>query len=295
MAIYLPHVMDIDGTKIVAKVSEADDRQVVTSAPLADGSIERTHNVVTDDRGKRTIQCMDIDTVLSEIGVAGATLSTITWYDAVLAEAGAKSSSSVHVLHTMSDGYGIPRNISVTSKGSATISFDVKAEVSSKPWTIAADQALGAGTPGVDKQYGMGPLSVNGSAVSQIESVNINFGNSELEDTSDGAIGVNEIKTGAHLPVLSFACGDSEFKATVDNAIALSSTGLVFYLRRRAVGGTHYVADETTEHIKIAIKDGLIKPAGTTTVGGRQVSNFVVEGQKGTAASIVITTGSAIT
>lgn len=295
MSIYLPHVMDIDGTKIRAKIAESDDRNLTTSRPLADGSIEATDVVVLDDRGSRSVQCMDLDTVISTIGVRGTALSDVTWYDAVLAEAGAKSSSDVHVLHTMSAGYGLLRSIDVTSKGVATASFQIKGEVSTKPWTIAADQALGAGTPGVNVQYGMGPLSVNGSAVAQIESVRIDPGLTELEDLSDGAIGVVEIKTGAVLPAFSFTCGNSEFKATVDNGIALSSTGLIFYFRRRALGGTHYVADGTTSHIKAQILNGIIKPAGTTNVNGRQVSAFVVEGINGSQASIVFTASSAIT
>lgn len=292
--LFRDHVMNINGTTLAGSVSKDLSRGIAISAPLTDGNVNATHTAITAANPRHTIRTLDIDTAVTICGTQGGLIAgNCDWYDALIATTGGfKASGIVHTKGNYGSAYCIPSSLTVGAQSVAEFAFDLVGIGVGDPVTITEDQAL-AGTEGTPKQYGLGPLEINGTTYKQITDVNIDFGVTEAMDMSDGNIGPRDIKTQSALPSITFTTTDMELiQSLVDTGLALDGTnGFVVYFRQRSQDGTAYLAG--TNHIEIEVLAGMITPESTTGNEGKSAT-FRVTPKAGSQNPIVITTGVAL-
>jgi hypothetical protein len=151
--------------------------------------------------------------------------------------------------------------------------------------TTAVDATV-SGAVGVTKQYGMGAVTLNGSALSQVTQFTVDCGCSPIMDTSDGNIFPNDIQLENRRPTIGFSTTNLTLPAG-NGGLVLSSPGVVVKLRRysNATGG--YAAGSV--NITAAIAAGAIYPE---TISGRPAeSSFVTDGIESSGTNLVITSG----
>jgi len=286
--------MSLNSTVVAGLVTQDLARNIVISSPLTDGSVHPKNTAILSSSPQHTITSLDIDTMITLCGSGGGAIAGVcNWYDAkIAATGGAKTAGSTHTKGNYATGYIKPDSLTVGAQTVAQMSATLMGLGTSEPVTITADSAL-AGTDGTPKQYGMGPLAINGTTYTQITDVNINFGVTETTDVSDGNIGPRDAKTQSAKVVVTITTTDMDaLQDAVDGGIALDgSDGFVLYLRQRSQDGTAYLTG--TNHIKIEILDGIIVPESNSG-NEAKTSTFRIEGRYESQNPVVLTSGESL-
>lgn len=245
-----------------------------------------------------------IKDILDSVGIDGMQIDAgtdpgVVAYLKQLAEGLTRKTGSNHMSLTVKEGMFLPRTITAAQAGGpAIVNCDIVAtwDGTNAPIVIAASQAIGI-TPAATVAWGVGPVSVNGVALSGVQSITIDFGLTEIVRIGDGEVYPSFSALMARNPRVSIVTDKTSYLATLGiDGVAQSATDSVIYLRKCAAGGTR-VADNVAEHIKFTIDDGIIQP-GTSNYALDQAgaTTFdIVPVFDGSNAIFVIDTTSAIT
>ena len=163
--------------------------------------------------------------------------------------------------------------------GPATVNCDIIAtyDGTNAPIIIASGATI-AVTPSASVAWVLGPISVNGTPLSGVQSVTIDFGLTEVTRSSDGEVYATFAALMTRSPRISLTTDKATYLATAGiTGVAQGDTDSVVYLRKVASGSTR-VADATAEHISFTIDAGMIQPGA---------SNFMLD-QAGAAAMDII-------
>lgn len=258
------HPASLAGTVIGGIQSANVNPGVTTTRPMADGTVDSYFVAVVAEDPVITITSLDVAAVL---GVTNwtAVAGTVVVAEAKLADAGTKASGSNHVLHTMTTALIMPQRISCGVRDNAVITVKcVGYNSSGSPALTSANlSALTAYTQDTNKVFGLGPVTVNGTALSSVQNLDIDFGMSEITNPGDGFTAPLDVNVGARLFTATFTTTDinlinsfcSGSSGTKYSGVPISSTTKLF-LRKRA--NDRVVADGTAEHIKFLINNGII-------------------------------------
>lgn len=205
----------------------------------------------------------DIVTVLDGVdSVAGLAVSagTVTIPIKNRAAGGLFASGSNH--HTVSATHGLLVPVSITAnqddEDGAKIQLEFHAASSTglvDPITHNASQSAGSQT--FTAVHDLGPVKVNGTAITGIKSVTVNFGINVNKQRYSGfpfaqlyGMTINEVR-----PSIEFDFEDVGSLHSFATFTALSTTCVV-YLRKRTAGGLR-VAEATEEHIALTLTNGI--------------------------------------
>lgn len=258
--------------------------------PTADGAIDPFLAMLVGIDPRVQFSTYDLKAgldVTSLSPVAGAVES----YDAIIGVDGVKAAAGA-VKYSAANAVTFPRSVSLTQDQPATATFE--AIVTGSDFTVAASATLSAFTDiGNDIFFGLGPLSVNGAAITGVTSINLNYAVQEFLLRADGAIATQAVAAIQRIPVITItAFPDSGISAFGVEAALDGTDGLEFYARKRTRVG--YVADATAEHVKFQMKNGIIKRSNTA--GSPRVITYTVYPDRTTADAIItVNTASAIT
>jgi len=211
--------------------------------------------------------------------------------------AGTFMAGATHLQITGHNGLFYP--LALTADGvSAAIQYEfVPAyDGTNDPLVLTPDQAL-AGTPAVDEAFVVGPVYLNGTQLRGIQSVTVNFGIQVFLLFHEGEIWCVYLDVQNRQPTVVIQTADALVLNTLGiTGVAQTGTDSLIYLRAIDQNGTRK-ADAETEHIKIAIDDGIIYPSGLSAAGKMPYgSEVTIEPTwDGTNAVLAITTGQAIT
>jgi hypothetical protein len=258
--------------------------------PLSDGAIDPFLAMLQDLQASISVTSFDIKAALDITGFASVA-GAVEAYDAVIGVDGVKAANGA-VKYNAAAATIFPRSLNVAQSEAAQITLE--AIVSGSDMTVGVSQALSAYTAlGNNKFWGLGPVSVNGTAMAGVASISINFGIEPFILRADGAITPQAVSITSRVPEITITTYPDTAWATFGNSVALNNTaGLEFYLRKRTAIG--YVADGTAEHIKLQIKNGII--TRSQTAGQPRQGTFTVRPHRTTAdAGIILNTASAIT
>jgi hypothetical protein len=259
--------------------------------PTADGSIEPFLAMLQDADPRINFTTMNIKAGLDVTGFSVSASGAIEAYDAVVGVDGVKAANGA-VKYSASAAVVFPRSLSCSQSEVAQLTLE--AIVTGGDLTVAVSQALSAYSAGGSNVFfGLGPVSVNGTALSGISAVSITFGVQEFLLRADGAIHAQAVAAIGKVAEISITGFPDTAWATFGNSVQLNNTaGLVMYLRKRTRTG--YVADGTAEHIRLQVKNGII--TRSQTAGQPRQATFTLRPDRTTAdAGILINTASAIT
>jgi hypothetical protein len=113
-------------------------------------------------------------------------------------------------------------------------------------------------------RWTIGSIKIGNIALTEWTSLEIDFGNSVESRGSQGSVFDQYVEVRTHAPTITVTGIDPNwFKETggiPQAGLACTQANTIIYLKKRAASGIGYVADVTTEHIKLSA-------AGFATVG----------------------------
>lgn len=258
--------------------------------PTADGSIDPFLAMLQGIDPRVMTSTYDVAGALAAAGIGGVA-GAVEAYDAVIGVDGVKAASGA-VKYSATNAVTFPRSVSLQQDNPATAS--VETIVTGSDFTVAASQSLSAFTDiGSNVFFGLGPLSVNGTTITGITSVDLTFAVQEFLLRSDGAIHTQAVAAIARIPIITVtAFPDSGIAQFGTRAALNGTTGAIFYARKRTQVG--YVADATAQHVRFQMKNGII--SRSNTAGSPRLITYTIYPDRVTADAIMaISTASAIT
>jgi len=211
---------------------------------------------------------------------------------------GGRAGSGAHIKHTIAAGCIVPVGLSASHQQDASLSYLVipKYDGTNEPLVHNASQSLPA-LVGDNVRYTLGPVTLGGQSVGGNVDVNVNFGSNYNLEGSDSDIWPTFISLVSVVPSITMTGTDAAILASkIPNAgRAMTHANPTIFLKKRAEGGTHFVADATEEHIKLTIAGMAFVQSYSASIGGRMQTGIQLFPKfDGTNAPIVIDTTAAI-
>jgi len=187
----------------------------------------------------------------------------LIFYAQLMDEGSTRTAGAAHRSYTLTEGIVLPRTLSAAHQDDATISYETMPTWDGTNDPIAEADSVALPTTITDaERFTLGPVALESVDLSQLRGIDISFGIVAQTDGSDSEIWDRHAHIVSIIPVLTFRGVNVAWLA--DAAIpllglAVTHANTAIYLRKRAIGGTGFVADITAEHI-------LITAAGVATV-----------------------------
>jgi len=244
-------------------------------------------------------------TALDAIGLNGVSFEKATGVTALdlffqaYAQGGIRGGAGTNLKLTMNKGILIPRTLTADQSGPGGLELEAIPtwDGTNDIVSIAKDQDL-VGSPDVDEIFLAGPVSLNGTSLDSVISINVDFGITLRGPIfSEGAVWAKFVAVETTQPRITITTLDLEAIHTLGiSGSAQSATDSLIYLVRAKEGGTREANGES-KHIKLAVGEGLIfvdREAGSQGSEGT-ADIIILPTYDGSNDPIVITTGSAIT
>jgi len=274
----------------------------------ADGQVDPTFVAAIGQSPRITFTSSALATLLAEMSNAfltsGIKINSDVTHDGLdcffqqLAEGSTRASGAAHFKMTINEGLLVPRQISVAQGGLATMGLEgiVTYDGTNDPIVLADSQSL-IGSPSVDELFTLGPISINGSQLTAVQSLTIDPGIVEVVAIGDGDKWATYAAIMSRAPMITIQTLDVTALSTFGiTGTAQTATDTILYLRKLAEGGTH-VADATAQHIKITIDEGMIRcgPALASHGATAGIQVNIRPTYDGTNGILVVDPASAIT
>lgn len=214
----------------------------------------------------------DIKTLLDGAPLAGMKIpqtTVITGLDfhfTQLAQGGEREGTLSHPKITVNEGMLITGSISWTQGAHATaeVAVHTSYDGTNNPFVYTADQTL-PHTPTIAEAFTGGKVMINGSQLTGVTGVNINFNYTIITEASDGEVFPTFVGIGVRDPVIEITTKDvlslSSYGIT---GTAQGATDSIVYLTKIDKNGAR-VANGTAEHISFTVDDGMV---WASTAGG---------------------------
>lgn len=238
---------------------------------------------------------------LTGLSIAGLATGLALWLQKHKDEA-SREATLKHRKYLMTAGMVIPQALTVAHGAgqSAIGTFQVLPtyDGSNDPFQISDLQTLPTAEAD-DERFAIGPVQIGSKSLSHFRSVDIDFGINAPAESADGDVWPTFIAIESVNPRITFRGIDPEWlKSTNVPLVGLTCThaNTIFYLRKRAIGGT-FVVNGTAEHIKFTAAGlAYVEEVFDATGQGASETNLVLPcSYDGTNAPLVINTASAIT
>lgn len=248
---------------------------------------------------------LQIARALGLCGLTGTSIdglaSGLKYYLRKHEEGSTRAAGSSHHKYTMRGGLVYPTTLTCDHQGNATLTYSVIVtyDGSNVPIVLATGQALPA-VQSDDEQFTLGTFKIGNVDFTAIKSMSLDFGINAVSEGGDSEIWDRYVSIVDIKPSLTLTGIDPDWFA--DAAIPLlglkgTKAQTIFYLRKRAIGGTSWVADGTSEHIKFEGAN-LATVADMIQVTGQDASGITINVPfyyDGSNAPLVIDTTSTIT
>ena len=169
-----------------------------------------------------------------------------------------KVTVNLGILHVAS--ISLPHNGRAECRGIVTTSYDG----TNDPLVYATSVALSGNITGTE-YFCAGPVSVNGTSLPGVKSIEVDCGVDLLHESADGEVWPSFVGIQTVAPTVTIKLFEKVLLNTIGlQGLALNgTTGLVFYARKYANGSPARVANATTQHIKFIGLNGAAIPIDT--------------------------------
>ena len=293
------YAVDIDSVlfdQITAQAVSAELNEILLSG---DGSVYNQYAAIGQVNSLFNLTTTAIAVALAKAGLEGFKIeagSVATAFFQQYKKGGTREGVSKHVKMVINEGMIIPRQITVANNGVATISYDIVCtfDGTNEPIVITKDQSL-TGVPAVTEAFTVGPVNINGVAITGVQSITIDFGINLITLGGEGEGYPTFVAIDKTAPTITIETTDADQLDDIDLAgVAQGGTDSVIYLRK-IDEGSNRVLDATAEHISFTIDEGRINVSGANAPGGMATTTIrIVPTWDGTNAVLVINTAVAI-
>lgn len=275
-----------------ANLSAANFENVL--APLADGAPDPGFTGVVEAGSMMDIELYDIEQAATFAAWGGTALSGngVIAYFRNLPDSAVRAAAGSYKA-TIATGTALPRYLraaqgSLAAFGVSVIGHNTGGTV---PMVIeSTSTALTSPTQGV--AFTLGPCYLNGSLLSGVTAVNLDFGIQGQEERCDGKVYPSSYGIESRRPSVMIETLNAATAAVIGSG-GFAVTQFDFYLQQVTLGGGGVVAAASTVHFKVAINVG---NASNLVMGGRRLANgfrltpFVASG----TAAIIMTADQAL-
>jgi hypothetical protein len=238
-------------------------------------------------------------TGLFGIKIASATNPGLELFAQKYTEGSTPASGANHRKYTIREGILLPRSLSCSHQGDATLQYEALAtwDGTNNPVVIADSSSLPTGLTDAQR-FTLEDVVIGGIAIPQVTQLDLDFGLTAQTEGSNSDIWDTHCTVRQTRPSITLRGIDIEwFKSAVVPILGLAAThaNTSIKLRKREVGGS-FVADGTAEHIVItACGMAAIDTAfDARTNENAETSTLLPCRYDGTNYPIVINTASAI-
>jgi len=279
MDLYTLYAVDVDSVLIDGITDQSVDPGTGNLILGADGKPYPTYAVGANVAPTIAFSTTAVATALAKVGTAGLALAAadaVTCYFQMLANGGLRAGASLHLKVLVSDGIIIPMTLAAAGDAPASIDYQVVAtyDGTNAPLIVTPNQSL-AGAPTVGELFFLGPVKINGTQVTGVQSIEVDFGISLVVRGSDGLLYPSFVAIAAIAPTIRITTTDVEALSTFGiDGTGQSATASEVYFRAGVDGGTR-AANATSVHLKIATtaSKGRISVQG---VGGGEAAAVII-------------------
>lgn len=265
---YKIHAVSIDvdsfgvgaGVIIPDCTSEGLENNPQLDAAIAAGEVSPKHIALVAQRAMGNFTTFALPTAIDATGLKALCIATttepgVTYYLQKHDACGGVTSGSVHRSLNIQAGVVVPRRLSCSHQGHATIDYDVVIikETGNDAIIISDTAAMPTIPATAGGRWTLGGCSIGGVALSDYTSLEIDFGNSVQTRGTQSEIWDTYVEVRTHSPTITLTGIDPAwFKASGGvpiNGLACTHANTKIYLRHRSSDGTGFVADGTATHI----------------------------------------------
>ena len=257
--IYTKHPANIAGEQLDC-ITQADvDPGVLFNRPLVDGETMPHAVFKLQERGIFPIASYDIAGALDLLSDSFSASGASDVFSVPLTAAGGKTTASA-VKHAMANSLAHWATITANAQQLAVISMQVHAYGSSG--IVKTDsQTATSHTPGSDQGFMLHSVSVNGTAITDIQGVTITSGVTVAKTPQEGSILPGNVVINGKMPMVTF-------RTLKENALlvetALNGTsGVVVVLGKLSDTGGGFVSG--ANHVELTFANGAIKGGRTSS------------------------------
>lgn len=149
-------------------------------------------------------------------------------------------SGSAHFKITSVEGHLILDSLGWSGSGpvTANLTYHELSDGSTDMCAPAASSALGASTPVFGSQFYGGAVTVNGTAIDNITSVEVSFGLTVDKEIYSGDTGPRTLSIVTVQPVITVTCADlAEWASKIAESFGATFTNVICYFKKGAAGG----------------------------------------------------------
>lgn len=255
---------------------------------------------------KKTMTVLDIATLLGNVSpIAGLALPTSTTYTTLdtyytaLSDGGLRKGASSHMKVRANKAMIVLNSITANQGQRATAEITVYTtfDGTNAPFVYTTGVSLPS-TPAVDELFTMGPVTINGTLLTDVTSVKIDFNPQMKVIASDSDLYPSFCGIMTMSPKITVSTNDVAALNTYGlTGTAINTSGTNFYLKAMTNMGTQ-VANASTAHIKFALSNSQGK-VYTGSFGGSNTDNstgtIIIQPIAGSSTILSTTTGVAIT
>jgi hypothetical protein len=245
-------------------ISESLSNNPQIDAIITTGETSPTHVSLISQSVSGSFETHAIAAAIDAIGITPMCIATsthpgVTFFLQDHDDCGTPVATNTHRSLLISSGAVVPRSLTVSHQGNATLSVDVvAAKESGNDAIVISDAAtLPALTLG-GLRWTIGKMTVGGVALSDYTSMTIDFGNTVTTRGTQSSIWDQYIEVSHHAPTITITGVDPAwFKASGGIPIAglaCTHANTIIYLRQRDSTATGFVADGTATHIQFTAK-----------------------------------------
>lgn len=230
----------------------------VRSEPTS-GDPYPSHQAIVAQRPRANFTTHHIARALDATGLVGIPLKSVTnfglrLYAAKYAEGSTPASGSNHLRWTIREGVLVPRRLSVSHQGDATLTYEVLVTYDGTNAPIVATDSVELPTGLVDdERFTLGAVTVGGVPLPQVTGFDIDFGLGAETEGSNSDVWDTHSSIRTVRPMLTLRGIDATwFKDSVIPLVGRAGThaNTAIYLRKRTDDGATFVDGATAEHIK---------------------------------------------
>jgi hypothetical protein len=269
MAIYTGHPANVIGTQLDCITQAAVDPGVGFTKPMLDGNTFANAVFKLQEQGVFRVTSHDIAGALGLLddNFSGAGASDV--FCVPLTAAGGKTTASA-VKHAMANSLAHWSTITAAPRQLATIAMDIHAYGSAG--IVKTDsQTASSHTVGSDQGFVLHSLSVNGTAVTDLQGVSIAANVQVAKTPQEGSPLPGNVVISGIMPVITFRT--LKANALLVETALNGTAGVVVVLGKLSATGGGFVSG--ANHLELTFADGAIRRS--TTDGNPKVETFIAE------------------
>jgi len=269
MTIYTGHPANVLGTQLDCLTQAAVDPGVAFTKPMLDGNTFANAAFELQEQGVFSVTSHDIVGALDLLddNFSGAGTSDI--FCVPLTAAGGKTTDSA-VKHAMAASVAHWGTITANPRQLATIGLSIHAYGSSG--ILQTDsQTASAHTVGSDQGFVLHSLSVNGTAIGDLQGVSIASNVQMAKTPQEGSVLPGNVVVNGVMPVITFRT--LEANALLVETALNGTSGVTVVLGKLDADGGGFVAG--SNHLELTFASGAVRRANVD--GNPKVATFVAE------------------